>query len=391
MQVLRTILLAFTGALILLSSACGRPDRPAGTVVAIEDAEAHSGKVYIEELLVREIRTVDSVMLSKDASTVVDVPLDVPGFYLLRFEDGQVFTLFLEPGEKVSLRTINEQGYQGYEVQGSPGSEILMEYFLRRSLDEQVLDSLGKVFRESRSDPDFVNIRAILDSQYYALLEQHREWAFRFILDHDTSLVSLFILNQRFGAGPVFTEEDAFGLMERLDSVLYTRFPENIHARDHHQRVNTRRREIFELELALERLAPGKPAPDLTMRDPEGREWKLGKFAGQPVLLHFWASTDALSRRDNRQLPALVAQHPWLMTVSVSMDVQREAWKAAVALDALEWTQVSELLGMDGPAARKYLPEKELPYYCLIDARGKLVFRTEDISELAMELDNFSR
>jgi len=73
------------------------------------------------------------------------------------------------------------------------------------------------------------------------------------------------------------------------------------------------------------------------------------------------------------------------------MDTQREAWLAAVALDGLEWTQVSELLGMESPAAIKYLPEKSLPVYVLIDSRGKIVSRVQDLETLRTALEDLKK
>ncbi|MBE0641667.1 MAG: hypothetical protein IH599_06490, partial [Bacteroidales bacterium] len=341
---LHGILAALLGALLLLLPACVPSDDTPGTEIIIQDKKATGGIVLLEELLVREVRTIDSLTLSPGVQASFHLSHSLPGFYLLRYGDGTVLTLFIRPGEEVHVERIHDESSYGYNVKGSPGSEVLREYFLRRSADEQVMDSLGRVFRDSRATDDFYIIREKLDSQYFALRESHREWVFRYIMDNDTSLVSLFLLNQRFGREPVYTLEDAFGLMEHLDSMLFGRYPDNVHALDHHKRVDARRRAIYEMELTLEKLMPGKPAPELMMRDITDQEWRLGQMSGQPVLLHFWASTDALSRRDNRQLPSLIDKHPWLVPVSVSMDRQQEAWKAAVKLDALSWTQVSELL-----------------------------------------------
>ncbi|HRZ77955.1 MAG TPA: TlpA disulfide reductase family protein, partial [Bacteroidales bacterium] len=353
--------------------------------------DGDGGLIILEELRVRELLPLDSQPPGPDARASFAPDPASPGFYLLRFSDGGVVSLLLSPGEQTLVTRHGKGGQWTYDVQGSPGSSLLREYFYHRADDEAILDSLGQVFRDSRSLTDFVRIREQLDSQYTLLLEGHRQWVFRFIMDHDTSLAGLFLLNQRFGNGPVFSEEDAFGLMEHLDTLLYARYKGNLHVLDHRRRVSAFRRSRFALDLAMQRLAPGRPAPALSLRDASDQDWRLSSLAGQPILLHFWASGDARSRRDNRELPSLLRTHPQVQPVSVSMDTQREAWLAAVALDGLEWTQVSELLGMESPAAIKYLPEKSLPVYVLIDSRGKIVSRVQDLETLRTALEDLKK
>ena len=41
---------------------------------------------------------------------------------------------------------------------------------------------------------------------------------------------------------------------------------------------------------ALEAVLPGKPAPDLINRNPEGKEIKLSDLKGKVVLVDFWAT-----------------------------------------------------------------------------------------------------
>lgn len=339
-----------------------------------------SGVVYLDELLVKERKSIDSVSLIAGSSAVFLLSTEEEGFYVLRDLQGRNIVLCLAPREEVQIDW-NSGSDSPIVVSGSPGSELLQEYFSLKRKDEQRIDSLGQVFRDSRSLPDFPEIRNRLDSNYYAIMASHRKKVMELIIENDTSIVSLFMLNQRIGQEVLFDEQYSFELMEQLDETLFSRFPENNHVKEHHHRVSIERQNRYNQEQALSRLKAGMQAPGIQMRDIEGRDWSFDKLTDRPTLLHFWAASDGPSRKENRALRSLHKTHKEVEFVSVSMDNSPEAWRAAVTLDGFDWTNVSELLGMDSPAGQIYLPEKKLPCYCLIDRDRRIVFRVFSIAE----------
>ena len=46
----------------------------------------------------------------------------------------------------------------------------------------------------------------------------------------------------------------------------------------------------YDLEKNGSRIAIGQPAPDFTLQAPNGREFRLGFYLGQPVLVHFFTT-----------------------------------------------------------------------------------------------------
>lgn len=130
--------------------------------------------------------------------------------------------------------------------------------------------------------------------------------------------------------------------------------------------------------VALERcanLAIGKPAPDFTLKRPNGDDLTLSAVPAKLKLVVFWRSDDAASRSLNPQLISLYQQFrpKSFDIVSVSLDENRFAWTRAIEEDGISiWQNGSDQQGMASPAAEAYMVN-EVPYTVLIDSEGKIV------------------
>lgn len=119
----------------------------------------------------------------------------------------------------------------------------------------------------------------------------------------------------------------------------------------------------------------GGVAPEIALKNPEGKVIKLSSLRGKIVLIDFWASWCGPCRKENPNVVRLYNQYKnkGFTIYSVSLDKDAEAWKRAIASDNLSWpNHVSDLLHWDSPMPQLY-GFNGIPYTVLIDKQGKII------------------
>lgn len=123
---------------------------------------------------------------------------------------------------------------------------------------------------------------------------------------------------------------------------------------------------------------PGAMFYDTELTAPDGRKFLISDYCGKGkyVLLEFWASWCGPCRADIPHIKDAYAHyHPQgFEIISISMDNNEKAWKAAVEREQMDWVQGSDLKAFNGPLAKVY-NFNGIPFCILIGPDGKIVER----------------
>ena len=375
--------------ILALAAACGTADREPNVSVTGHFPGVADQRIILEEMEPLRSTRIDSARAGDGGEFSFDLHVPEAGFYVLLADAGEAIVLLLEPGEQLSLGSATGKFDHTAVAKGSPGTQHLLEFERFMEFQRLRVDSLARVYNAHRGEPNFMDLKDILDSLYQVYVDDQRDYILRFIDRDPGSLASLLMINRRLGQASVFDEVGDFAILHRIDSVLTLKYPGNQHTTDHHNRVKSARGQIFDEYVREEKLQPGKKAPDVVLPDTSGIPASLKSFAGQKVILYFWAGWDARSRQVNRKIseiyPRLEKSNVEL--VGISFDENAVVWKGAIRLDQLPGIQLSDLKGLYSPLAVSYNVADRIPYFYLIDEEQRIEYKHETLDSLLVRLN----
>lgn len=137
-------------------------------------------------------------------------------------------------------------------------------------------------------------------------------------------------------------------------------------------------KEIIKELQETKKSVPGAMFYDTELMTPDGKKFKISDYCGKGkyVLLEFWASWCGPCRQDIPHIKDAYAHyHPQgFEIISISMDTNEKAWKAAVEREQMDWVQGTDLKAFNGTLSKVY-NFNGIPFCILIGPDGKIVER----------------
>ena len=339
--------------------------------------------LYLYQILPGSKPLIDSVTTDASGHFNISFPVEKAGYYSLMQNVQNEITLVVSPGEKITINGIGNSLRDTYTVEGSKDSKLYFEYNKFTTSNLNKVDSLSRIFAESRTNPDFIGVKKQLDSAYLSIFNDQKDKVITFVKSHLNSLASLLVISNNFGPNPLLSEQTHPELFLKLDSALFRAYPEN-------SLVNTFHLRILEFKAAMadatehdKILNSGMPAPEISLTNAAGKEIKLSSLRGKLTLVYFWSSWNAQSRQTNMNLASIYNQYHsrGFEIYAVSIDSDADLWKKSYLLDKAYWIQVNDPKGLESDYCKIYAV-KAIPKMFLISKEGNIIARDPVFGEL---------
>ena len=117
---------------------------------------------------------------------------------------------------------------------------------------------------------------------------------------------------------------------------------------------------------------PGKPSPEISAVDIDGKQWTLADFRGKYIYIDMWATWCAPCRREIPYLKALEEKFKdaQIVFLGLSTDSDKTKWEAMVKTGEL--TGVQLYLGPQSAFQKAYQIDG-IPRFILLDKEGKII------------------
>ncbi len=124
----------------------------------------------------------------------------------------------------------------------------------------------------------------------------------------------------------------------------------------------------------IKKLSVGSEAPEIALKNPEGKIVKLSSLKGNYVLIDFWASWCRPCRMENPNNVKLYNKYheKGFEIYGVSLDKSKDSWLKAIKDDNLTWIHVSDLKFWQSEGAKIY-NVRSIPHTVLLDRNGKII------------------
>lgn len=370
-------------ALLMLLLFTGCRDASHFTVKGVVSG-ADGQVMYLENVGVSTVELLDSVRLTAAGKFKFNRPRPAfPDFYRLRLNN-QLINFAIDSTETVSFVADAGTFATSYTVEGSENSKAIKNITLAQLDANQAINKLRKEY-ESKQLADTAYARQVLE-----VADAYKDVARQYIFTAPMSTAAYFALFQQID-GLLF-----FDLYDREDSKAYGAVATSF---DHFYPESPRSKHLYNLALqSIKVIRAQRPVVldsvetkeinyvDIELPDVGGNTVKLSEVSpGNVTLINFTAYQTEWSPALNMALGELYTKlhDKGFVIYQISLDADYHMWRNAAS--NLPWICVRDPQSVYSEVAGLY-NVKQLPALFILDRKGTLVKRVDDVDRLEADI-----
>lgn len=381
MKQISTRLLTVLGLCMFFLSACNySSDFTVKGVVAGADGQL----MYLENVGISNVVTLDSIKLAPGGKfKFTEKRPEYPDFYRLRLNN-QLINFAVDSTETISFVADAGTFATSYSVEGSENSKAIKAITLAQLDANQAISRLRKEYEDKMISDTTYRMKVL------AAADAYKEVARKYIYSAPMSTAAYFALFQQID-GLLF-----FDLYDRKDVKAYGAVATSY---NHTYPESPRSKHLYNLTLqSMKVLRAQRPVDysnvetkeisflDIELPDVRGEVVKLSTVApGKVVLINFTAYQTEWSPALNMALGELYTKYhdQGLEIYQVSLDSDFHFWRNGAS--NLPWVTVHDPQSVYSQVAGLY-KVKQLPALFILDRKGNLVKRVEDVKKLETDV-----
>lgn len=381
MKQISTRLLTVLGLCMFFFSACNNSsDFIVKGVVAGADGQL----MYLENVGISNVVTLDSIKLAPGGKfKFTEKRPEYPDFYRLRLNN-QLINFAVDSTETISFVADAGTFATSYSVEGSENSKAIKAITLAQLDANQAISRLRKEYEDKMISDTTYRMKVL------AAADAYKEVARKYIYSAPMSTAAYFALFQQID-GLLF-----FDLYDKKDVKAYGAVATSY---NHVYPESPRSKHLYNLTLqSMKVLRAQRPVDysnvetkevsflDIELPDVRGEVVKLSTVApGKVVLINFTAYQTEWSPALNMALGELYTKYHdrGLEIYQVSLDSDFHFWRNGAS--NLPWVTVRDPQSVYSQVAGLY-NVKQLPALFILDRKGNLVKRVEDVKKLEADV-----
>ena len=381
MKQISTRLWTVLGLCMFFFSACNNSsDFIVKGVVAGADGQL----MYLENVGISNVVTLDSIKLAPGGKfKFTEKRPEYPDFYRLRLNN-QLINFAVDSTESISFVADAGTFATSYSVEGSENSKAIKAITLAQLDANQAISRLRKEYEDKMISDTTYRMKVL------AAADAYKEVARKYIYSAPMSTAAYFALFQQID-GLLF-----FDLYDRKDVKAYGAVATSY---NHTYPESPRSKHLYNLTLqSMKVLRAQRPVDysnvetkeisflDIELPDVRGEVVKLSTVApGKVVLINFTAYQTEWSPALNMALGELYTKYhdQELEIYQVSLDSDFHFWRNGAS--NLPWVTVHDPQSVYSQVAGLY-NVKQLPALFILDRKGNLVKRVEDVKKLEADV-----